>query len=217
MIVDEHYRVVIFGSARIKEGDKIYQDVFAISKGLAEYGYDVVTGGGPGLMLAANSGHKSANCGTHSLVLNIRLPFEQLANPYLDIKQEFDRFSGRLDSFVSLSDVVVVCPGGIGTLLELFYTWQLVQVEHLCETPIILFGELWSGLLGWLQSEVLSRELFSHQEMNHIFHLTSPTHVVSLVKKIHDDRSKVEHVCHNFKKYRVEFNPSETNLFPSEK
>ncbi len=68
MIVDEHYRVVIFGSARIKEGDKIYQDVFAISKGLAEYGYDIVTGGGPGLMLAANSGHKSANSGTHSLV-----------------------------------------------------------------------------------------------------------------------------------------------------
>ena len=217
MIVDEHYRVVIFGSARIKEGDKIYQDVFAISKGLAEYGYDVVTGGGPGLMLAANSGHKRANSGTHSLGLNIRLPFEQLANPYLDIKQEFDRFSGRLDSFVSLSDLVVVCPGGIGTLLELFYTWQLVQVEHLCETPIILFGEMWSGLLGWLQNEVLTRELFSHQDMNHIFHLTSPTDVVSLVKKIHDDRSKVEHVCHNFEKYRVEFNPSEPDLFPSEK
>ena len=66
-------------------------------------------GGGPGLMLAANSGHKSANSGTHSLGLNIRLPFEQIANPYLDIKEEFDRFSGRLDSFVSLSDVVVVC------------------------------------------------------------------------------------------------------------
>ena len=207
MIVDEHYRVVIFGSARIKEGDPIYQDVFAISKGLAEYGYDVVTGGGPGLMLAANSGHKSANSGTHSLDLNIRLPFEQIANPYLDIKEEFDRFSGRLDSFVSLSDVVVVCPGGIGTLLELFYTWQLVQVEHLCETPIILFGEMWSGLLGWLQNEVLSRELFSHQDMNHIFHLSSPADVVSLVKKINEDRSKVEHVCHNFKKYRVEFNP----------
>ena len=101
----------------------------------------------------------------------------------------------------------MVCPGGIGTLLELFYTWQLVQVEHLCETPIILFGEMWSGLLGWLQNEVLSRELFSHQDMNHIFHLSSPEDVVSLVKKINEDRSKVEHVCHNFKKYRVEFNP----------
>ncbi|MBW1785711.1 MAG: LOG family protein [Deltaproteobacteria bacterium] len=215
--MDEHYRVAIFGSARLKEGDKIYQDVFAISKGLAEHGFDIVTGGGPGLMLAANSGHKSANSGTHSLGLNIRLPFEQIANPYLDIKEEFDRFSDRLDSFVSLSDVVVVCPGGIGTLLELFYAWQLVQVEHLCETPIILFGEMWSGLLDWLQNEVLFRELFSHEDMNHIFHLNSPADVVSLVSKIHDDRSKVEHVCHNFKKYRVEFTPSETDLFPSEK
>lgn len=205
MIVDEHYRVAIFGSARIKEGDKIFQDVFAIAKGLAENGFDVVTGGGPGLMLAANSGHKSAHSGTHSLGLNINLPLEQFANKYLDIKEQFDRFSNRLDSFVSLSDVVVVCPGGIGTLLELFYTWQLVQVQHLCETPVILFGEIWSGLLEWLRTEVLSRELFSRQEMNQIFHLTAPADVIALVKKVLDDRTKVEHVCHNFEKYRVVF------------
>jgi hypothetical protein len=207
MIVDEHYRVAIFGSARIEEGDKIYQDVFEISRGLASHGFDVVTGGGPGLMLAANSGHKSAHSGTHSLGLNIRLPTEQVANPFLDIKEEFDRFSDRLDSFVSLSDVVVVCPGGIGTLLELFYTWQLVQVKQLCETPIILFGEMWSGLLEWLENEVLSRKLFSPKDMNHIFHLTSPADVVSLVKKIHDDRAGMEHVCQNFKMYKVEFKP----------
>jgi uncharacterized protein (TIGR00730 family) len=205
MMIDEHYRVAIFGSARIKEGDKIYEDVFAISRGLAEQGFDVVTGGGPGLMLAANSGHKSQNTGTHSLGLNIRLPFEQMANPYLDIKEDFDRFSERLDSFVSLSDIVVVCPGGIGTLLELFYTWQLVQVEHLCETPIILFGEIWSGLLDWLRDDVLARELFTPGDMNHIIHLNSPTDVVHLVRKIHDDRSKVDHVCHNFERYRIEF------------
>lgn len=204
-MVDEHYRVAIFGSARIEEGDKVYQDVFAIAKGLAMHGFDVVTGGGPGLMLAANSGHKSANSGTHSLGLNIRLPFEQSANDYLDIKEDFDRFSSRLDSFVAMSDIVVVCPGGIGTLLELFYAWQLVQVEHLCETPIILFGEMWSGLLLWLREEVLSRKLFSLQDMNQIFHLTSPVEVIELVKKIHDDRAKVEHVCHNFERYRVDF------------
>ena len=211
MIADEHYRVAIFGSARINEGDKIYQDVFAISKGLAEQGFDVVTGGGPGLMLAANSGHKSSSSGTHSMGLNIRLPFEQIANSYLDIKEEFDRFSDRLDSFVSLSDIVVVCPGGIGTLLELFYAWQLVQVEHLCETPIILFGEMWSGLVDWLQNEVLSRELFTSGDLNHIIHLNSPTDVVNLVKKIHDDRSEVEHVCHNFEKYRVEFHSNKND------
>lgn len=211
MIVDEHYRVAIFGSARIKAGDKIFQDVFAIAKGLAEQGFDIVTGGGPGLMLAANSGHKSANSGTHSLGLNIRLPFEQIANPYLDINQDFDRFSDRLDTFVSLSDVVVVCPGGIGTLLELFYAWQLVQVKHLCETPIILFGEMWSGLLGWLEHEVLEGKLFDPQDINHIFHLTNPDEVIQLVKKIHDDRANVEHVCHNFTKYRVEIKSGETD------
>lgn len=205
MIVDEHYKVAIFGSARIKEGDKIYEEVFAISKGLAEHGFDVVTGGGPGLMLAANSGHRSSNTKTHSMGLNIRLPYEQTANSYLDIKEDFDRFSERLDSFVSLSDIVIVCPGGIGTLLELFYTWQLLQVEHLCETPIILFGEMWSGLLDWLRDEVLSRGLFSQGDMNHLIHLNSPEDVIRLVRNLLDDRSKVEHVCHNFEKYRVEF------------
>jgi uncharacterized protein (TIGR00730 family) len=204
MIIDEHYRVAIFGSARIKEGDKIFQDVFTIAKGMAQLGFDIVTGGGPGLMLAANSGHKSANSGTHSLGLNIRLSTEQIANDYLDIKQDFDRFSDRLDTFVSLSDVVVVCPGGIGTLLELFYTWQLVQVKHLCETPIILFGEMWSGLLGWMQNEMLKHKFFDHKDLNNIFLVTGPNEVIDLVKKIHADRGDVEHVCHNFQKYRVE-------------
>lgn len=100
-------------------------------------------------MLAANSGHQSVNTGTHSFRLNIKLPSEQISNDYLDLKQEFDRFSDRLDSFVSLSDVVIVCRGGIGTLLELFYSWQLVQVKQLCETPIKLLVKCgwgsWSG------------------------------------------------------------------------
>ena len=205
MNYDAHYRVVIFGSARIEEGDKIFQDVFTMAQGLAAEGFDIVTGGGPGLMLAANSGHKSAGSGTHSLGMNIRLPFEEGANKFLDIKQEFERFSERLDSFVALSDVVVVCPGGIGTLLELFYTWQLVQVEQLCETPIILFGEIWSGLLRWLEEEVLAKKLFSLRDKNQIFHLTSAVEVLTLIKKIHEDRSKLEHVCHNFEKYRIEF------------
>jgi uncharacterized protein (TIGR00730 family) len=210
MIIDEHYRVAIFGSARIKEGDEIFQDVFAIARGMAENGFDVVTGGGPGLMLAANSGHKSANTGTHSFGLNIRLPSEQIANDYLDLKQDFDRFSDRLDSFVSLSDVVIVCPGGIGTLLELFYSWQLIQVKQLCETPIILFGEMWVKLLEWLKKEVMGKQFFDEKDLNNIFHLTSPDKVIHLVKKIHDDRSMVDHVCQNFKKYRVELKSGNT-------
>jgi uncharacterized protein (TIGR00730 family) len=203
--LDAHYKVAIFGSARIQEGDQDYQDVFEISKGLAEAGFDIVTGGGPGIMQAANAGHKSAGSEQHSIGLNIKLPFEQDDNDYLDIKKEFDRFSGRLDAFMSLSDAVVVAPGGIGTILELFYSWQLVQVEHICETPIILFGEIWAGLLAWLEEEIMNRGLFDKNEMHSIFHLISTAKVVELIKQIHADREKMEHVCVNYNKYRIDF------------
>ncbi|GAB4341383.1 MAG: LOG family protein [Desulfobulbaceae bacterium] len=203
--MDAHYRVAIFGSARIKEGDQVYRDVFTIARGLAEAGLDVVTGGGPGLMQAANAGHKSANTTTHSIGLNIRLPFEQESNRFLDIKKDFDRFSGRLDAFMSLSDAVIVAPGGVGTILELFYTWQLVQVRHLCETPIILFGEVWETMLGWLRGEVQSRGLFDPGDMRNLFHLTDPVRVVAFINRIQEDRGKMEHVCVNYDRYRVEF------------
>jgi len=200
--MDLHYRVAIFGSARIQEGDRDYNDVFAIARGLAESGFDIVTGGGPGLMQAANAGSKSAHSGGRSIGLNIRLPREQDVNTFLDIKQEFSVFSSRLDTFMSLSDAVVVAPGGIGTLLELFYAWQLVQVEHICETPIILFGELWSNLLLWLETEVMPRQLFKKSDMHMIFHVMEADQVVALIKKIHEDRLKEEHACQNFSKYR---------------
>jgi uncharacterized protein (TIGR00730 family) len=202
--MDPHYRVAIFGSARIREGDQEYKDVFALARALAESGFDVVTGGGPGLMHAANSGHKSAGSGTHSIGLNIRLPHEQVANQYLDIKHEFNRFSNRLDTFMSLSDAVIVAHGGIGTLLELFYAWQLVQVEHICETPIILFGPMWGALLKWLEMEVLSRKLISESDLRMIFHVNEVEKVIALVRKIHKDRSTNGHVCENFERYRVD-------------
>lgn len=202
--MDAHYRVAIFGSARIKEGDRIYNDVYTIARGLAEAGLDVVTGGGPGLMQAANAGHKSASRGTHSIGLNIKLPGEQLPNKYLDIKKDFDRFSGRLDAFMALSDAVIVATGGIGTILELFYTWQLVQVQHLCETPIVLFGEVWGPLLEWLQSDVQARKLFEPRDMNNLFHINTADKVVEFIRRVHGDRTKMEHVCVNYNQYRVE-------------
>lgn len=202
--MDLHYRVAIFGSARIQKGDKDYKDVFEIARGLAESGFDIVTGGGPGLMQAANAGTKNAHSASRSIGLNIRLPREQNPNDFLDIKQEFSLFSNRLDTFMALSDAVVVAPGGIGTLLELFYAWQLVQVEHICETPIILYGEIWTTLLLWLENEVMERKLFNKSDMHMIFHVTDPLKVVELIKKIHADRLKEEHACRNFTKYRAE-------------
>jgi len=150
--MNPHYRVTIFGSARISEGDEQYQDVYSIARGLAAEGFDIVTGGGPGLMQAANAGSQSVTNGGKSIGLNIKLPSEQHPNLFLDIKEEFDRFSTRLDTFMALSDAVVVAPGGVGTMLEFFYTWQLVQVQQICETPIILYGEIWTGLLQWPRS-----------------------------------------------------------------
>ncbi|NTW51860.1 MAG: LOG family protein [Chlorobiaceae bacterium] len=202
--MEPHYRVAIFGSARINEGDDSYRDVFEIASGLSAEGFDIVTGGGPGLMQAANAGSKSVAKGGQSIGLNIKLPHEQHPNPYLDIKEEFDRFSNRIDAFMALSDAVVVAPGGIGTLLELFYTWQLTQVHQLCETPIILYGGIWTNMLTWLEAEVMQSRLFDRHEMHNIFHVMEPAHVVDLVVRIHRDRSKQEHVCRNFNQYRVE-------------
>ncbi|AAM71701.1 MAG TPA: LOG family protein [Chlorobaculum sp.] len=202
--MEPHYRVTIFGSARISEGDEAYRDVYDIARGLAAEGFDIVTGGGPGLMRAANSGSKSVSNGGQSIGLNIKLPHEQCPNPYLDIKEEFDRFSGRLDAFMAMSDAVVVAPGGIGTMLELFYSWQLVQVQHLCETPIILFGEIWTSLLLWLETEVLPRHLFERKDMHSIFHVMEASEVVDLIIKIHKARPETEHVCRNFNKYRLD-------------
>ncbi len=203
--MDPHYRVCIFGSARIQEGDDEYNDVYNIARGLAESGFDVVTGGGPGLMRAANAGHKSVESESHSIGLNITLPSEQDSNKFLDIKKEFDRFSGRLDAFMSLSDAVVVATGGIGTLLELFYSWQLIQVKHICDTPIILYGDMWTGLIKWLRDEVLSRKLFDTDDINTIIHINSVEKVLSFIRQVHKDRSTVEHVCVNYDKYRVKF------------
>lgn len=203
-----HYRVTIFGSARIKPGDREYEDVFRIAQGLAAFGYDVVTGGGPGLMQAANAGHRSVETGGLSIGLNIRLPHEQLPNPFLDIKREFDRFSGRLDTFMALSDAVVVAPGGIGTLLELFYCWQLVQVGHICKTPIILFGEVWRPLLRWLNEEVLTRGLIDATDLEGVFHVKeSPQSVVDLVRRLERDRTGSGEVCVNYRKYRIDGTP----------
>ena len=110
---------------------------------------------------------------------------------------------------MSLSDAVVVAPGGIGTMLELFYAWQLVQVEHICETPIILYGEIWTNLLIWLETELLPRGLFGPKDMHMMFHVMEPRQVVALIRKIHEDRLKEGHVCKNFSKYRIELQGKE--------
>ncbi|GAG52460.1 unnamed protein product, partial [marine sediment metagenome] len=166
-----HFRVAIFGSARIKPNDPRYKQIESLAMMIAKEGIDVVTGGGPGIMEAANKGHQEGGKGkkVHSFGLNIKISKEQMANKHLDIKKDFKRFSGRLDHFMYLSNAVVVAPGGIGTMLELLYTWQLVQVKHICSIPIILLGPLWPDFIKWVEKWPLKKGLISPEDMHTIF------------------------------------------------
>lgn len=151
-LLKNDFRVTIFGSARIKPEDPIYKDVFDLAKEIGAHGYDLITGGGPGLMEAASMGHTMGDVDNRaeSIGLNIQLPFEQKPNPGLELLDNHDLFSSRLDEFMLLSNVVVVTPGGIGTCLELFYTWQLLQVKHVSKMPLILVGKEWHKLVEWV-------------------------------------------------------------------
>ena len=148
----EEFRISIFGSARIKPEDPIYQDTFNIAKVIGSWGVDLVTGGGPGLMEAASLGHKAGDVKNkaHNIGLNIILPFEQKPNLGLEYVDNHELFSTRLDEFMLLSDAVVVMSGGIGTCLEFFYTWQLIQVKHVAHMPVILVGKMWRKLIEWM-------------------------------------------------------------------
>jgi len=158
-VIINRFRVAIFGSARIKKGDSKYKLIFNLTKAIAAEGIDIVTGGGPGLMDAASRGHHAGrkNKKTYTVGLTIHLPKEQKESYHLDIKKDFHKFSKRLDNFIHLSNVVVVAPGGVGTMLELMYTWQLVQVKYSCNIPIILFGDIWSDFIKWIKKRSISQ------------------------------------------------------------
>ena len=179
----EFYRVSIFGSARIKPDTKEYKGVYTLAKELAENGADIVTGGGPGLMEAANAGAKEGSSSkSKSFGIRIDLPFEATPNEHLDIKFYHKRFSSRLDEFMRISHAVVVTPGGIGTLLELLYTWQLIQVNHISARPIILVGDMWNGFLDWIKSEPLKAQLLDKSDFDNIVIVKNVHEVTKLLK-----------------------------------
>lgn len=165
-----YYRVSIFGSARAKDRSRFYQEVKEMARELAGKGVDVVTGGGPGLMEAANIGAKEgAQNKSRSIGLNIELPFEPDPNIHLDRSYKHKRFSSRLDEFMRISNAIIVTPGGIGTVLEFFYAWQLIQVEHIKPLPVVfLGGEFWNGLLDWMKEMPLANGLMSQSDFDRI-------------------------------------------------
>ena len=152
------YRVTIFGSARAKPGTFAYEETKRVSTVLAELGCDVITGGGPGLMQAANEGVEIAGKEGKSLGIRVDLPFEQEVNPFVELAFEHRTFFTRLHHFVLASDAFIVAPGGIGTVLETMMIWQLLQVRHLERTPLILVGKMWPGLVEWARNSMLTFE-----------------------------------------------------------
>lgn len=156
----ERYTVTVFGSARIKTGEKLYADVKSLTKQLAERGCDIVTGGGPGLMEAANEGAQAGdpNDETRSIGIRIALPFEKLPNPFVEQVYTHQTFYTRLHQFVRLSNAFVVVGGGLGTTLELSMVWQLLQVRHIQGIPLILVGEMWRDLITWAKKHMLTHE-----------------------------------------------------------
>jgi len=181
-IGSDYFRVSIFGSARIKANTNEYTQVYELAKKLAKNKTDVVTGGGPGLMEAANAGSKDGGSKTKSFGLHIDLPFETTPNNHLDITYHHKKFSSRLDEFMRISHAVIVTPGGIGTILELLYTWQLIQVSHISERPIILLGEMWIGLLNWMKSEPLKKHLIDKSDFKNIKIVQNVDDAVKLLK-----------------------------------
>ncbi len=202
----KHFRVTIFGSARILPKDQTFKDIYELAKLIAAENIDIVTGGGPGTMLAACQGHHDGRKDntTCAIGLNIVIPNEQKPNRHLDIKREFHRFSNRLDTFMALSDAVVVAPGGVGTLLEFAYTWQLVQVKHICNIPIVLFGEMWAEFMKWVQEYPLRQAFLDVKDVERVFLAKTYHEAFKIIRRFHAGYLKGDNICLNFKKYKLE-------------
>ena len=154
----ERYRVTIFGSARLSPGTFGYEETKRAAAALARMGCDIVTGGGPGLMQAANEGAARGSKRARSLGIRVHLPFEQASNAFVTDLFVHRTFFTRLHQFVLASDAFIVAPGGIGTLFEMMLIWQLLQVRHLEDAPLVLVGEMWPGLVAWARHEMLASD-----------------------------------------------------------
>ncbi|MDD4940612.1 MAG: TIGR00730 family Rossman fold protein [Candidatus Omnitrophica bacterium] len=181
--------VSIFGSARLPANHKYYKLTEEVAYLLAKDGYAIVTGGGPGLMEAGNRGARRAK--GHSIGLNIHIPMEQKANPYVDTLIDFRYFFVRKVMFVKYAKAFVIMPGGYGTLDEFSEALNLIQTMRIPDFPIIAVGtEYWKGLIDWLKKTVVPSGCVSRTDLD-IFSVTdSPREVVSIIRKFYKKRRK---------------------------
>ena len=162
--------VSIFGSARVAEDHPAYAEARDVARRLAEAGFAIVTGGGPGVMEAANRGAREG--GGVSVGFNIELPHEQHSNPYLDIDVTFSHFYARKTMFVKAAEGFVIFPGGFGTFDELFESLTLIQTGKVLHFPVVLFDSgYWSPMLDWIRSRALAEEMVSPEDLE-LLHVT---------------------------------------------
>jgi len=174
--------VSIFGSARTTPQDEYYRKTERLAGMLVENGFSVITGGGPGIMEAANKG--AADAGGTSVGLNIHLPFEQLPNPYANVELDFKYFFIRKVMFVKYAIAYVILPGGFGTMDELFEALTLIQTKRIRSFPVFLMGsDYWSGLLDWIKGVMLAGENICEEDLELVQIFDEPADIVSRLKK----------------------------------
>jgi uncharacterized protein (TIGR00730 family) len=174
--------VSIFGSARVKPGDPWYQKAEYLAKRLVEKGFSVITGGGPGVMEAANKG--AAEGGGKSVGMNIRLPFEQKPNPYANISLDYKYFFIRKVMFIKYAVAYVILPGGYGTMDELTEALTLIQTRRIKSFPVILLGtDYWKGLMDWLSETMLKEDKILSEDLDLIRITDDPDEAVRYIQR----------------------------------
>ena len=181
--------VCFFGSARVRSPDPGYQQCVETARRMGEAGFSIVTGGGPGMMEAANRGAREA--GVASIGCNIELPFEQGMNPYVDVAVDFRYFFIRKTMFMKYSNAFVVFPGGYGTMDELFEALTLVQTGKVRDFPVVLFGTAsWGGLVEWIRSTMLAEGKIGENDLDMFLVTDSADEAVEYVKRRVDELTK---------------------------
>ncbi|ABK17548.1 TIGR00730 family Rossman fold protein [Syntrophobacter fumaroxidans] len=181
-LADLYPAVSIFGSARVRPGDEIYERTVTIARKLAQSGFHVITGGGPGIMEAGNKGAKEG--GAKSVGLNIELPLEQEPNPFATTRLFFQYFFVRKVMFVKYAQAYIGMPGGFGTLDEIFEALTLIQTKRIKPFPVILVGrDHWSGIMDWIRNVLLSGKYISREDLDLVTVLDDPDEVVYTIKR----------------------------------
>lgn len=201
--MDTQNCVTLFGSARLTPSSPEYVAVQQIASLLGKNGFKIITAGGPGLMTAArlDSSGPPAEGTENKSPPHIYRDYRLCNTSHI----HFANLVPRMEDCLNRSDAIVVAAGGLGTLLELFYCLQYVQLRGICEIPIVLFGEIWKGLVDWLCEEILTRQFFDVGEVSSLFHISTPDNLSGLLTRIHLDRKSASHVCVFYPEYRLTF------------